>query len=225
MTTGKKLKQENYTAAADFMIASLERDLAEFTKVFKTIDNAFLEQFKKANANLKNVSSSFLTKQQQKETTKELYSKADEFRDKLTLLKAYAKRAGLEAPILQETITALKGRNIEKVVKNTRELLPFFTQNADKIKDMPADFLKDIPNTITYFEEKSTTQNILMSQSKQTTAEVKPLYETLYNYIREVADAGKIIYKGSPKKDDYTISKILQRMEANTAKKEEKEDN
>lgn len=222
MITGKKLKQENYTAAADFMIASLERDLSEFTKVFKTIDNAFLEKFKKANDNLKNVSSSLLTKQQQKETTKELYSKADEFKDKLTLLKAYVKRADLEAPLLQETIAAIKSRNIEKVVKNIRELFPFLTKNAEKIKDMPDNFLEDIPNTITYFEEKSTTQNILMSQSKQTTAEIKPFYDTLYNYIKEVADAGKIIYKGSPKKDDYTISKVLQRMEVSTTKKENK---
>lgn len=222
MITGKKLKQENYTAAADFMIASLERDLSEFTKVFKTIDNAFLEKFKKANDNLKNVSSSLLTKQQQKKTTKELYSKADEFKDKLTLLKAYVKRADLEAPLLQETIAAIKSRNIEKVVKNIRELLPFLTKNAEKIKDMPDNFLEDVPNTITYFEEKATTQNILMSQSKQTTAEIKPFYDTLYNYIKEVADAGKIIYKGSPKKDDYTISKVLQRMEVSTTKKENK---
>lgn len=222
MTKGKKLKQENYTATADFMIASLERDLADFTKVFKTIDSTFLEKFKKANDQLKGINSPLITKQQQKETTQALYIKADEFKEKLTLLKAYAKRAKIDAPLLQDTITALKSRNIEKAVKNTRELLPFLTQNIEKIKDMPDNFLEEIPDTITYFEEKSTIQNILMSQSKQATAEVKILYETLYNYIKEVADAGKIIFKGSPKKDDYTISKVLQRMEAFSAKKEDK---
>ena len=34
----KKLKQENYVTIADFMVASLERDLADFTAIYKTIN-------------------------------------------------------------------------------------------------------------------------------------------------------------------------------------------
>lgn len=213
------IKQENYTAVADFMLASLERDLADFTKIFKTIDNDFLAQFKKANEDLKNASSSLLIKENQKKITQELYAQADAFRDKLMLLKVYAKRANLETPILQETIAALKSRNIEKVVKNTREMLPFFTQNAAKIKDMPADFLNDIPTIITAFETKNTEQNTLISKCKQTTTEYKPLYDGLYKFISEVAEAGKIIYKDHSKKDDYTISKIISRVEVANPKK------
>ena len=32
----KKLKQENYVTIADFMVASLERDLADFTAIYNT---------------------------------------------------------------------------------------------------------------------------------------------------------------------------------------------
>lgn len=217
-----RLKNENYTAVADFMIANLEQDLKDFTKVFKTIDDNYLGKFKDANALLKESASSMATRQEQKNITQDLYIKADDFKEKLTLLKAYTKRAKLETPLLQETITAIKSRNMEKVVKNTRDMLPFLTQNADKIKDMPSDFLLDIPRIIAEFEEKSTTQNLLMSQRKRSTAEGKSLYKELYLYIKDIADAGKIVYKNSPKKDDYTISKVLQRMSASHYKREEK---
>lgn len=212
MAQGRKLKQEDYTALADAMLVSFERDLADFNKVFRTIDSDFLAAFKKANEDLKNASSSLVIKQSQKQTTKEIYQKADEFREKLLLLKAYVKRAKLDVPLLKETITVLKSRNLEKAIKNTREMLPFFTENKSKIKDMPDDFLSDIPATLVYFETKNAEQNALMSESKRTTSEAKPLYDTLYNYIKEVADAGKVVYKGNPKKEDYTISKIIQRM-------------
>lgn len=221
MLKSRKLKQEDYTALADVMLVSFERDLEDFTKVFRTIDTTFLVNFRKANEDLKNASSSLVIKQSQKQTTKEIYQKADEFIDKLILLKAYTKRAKLDVPILQETIMALRSRNLEKVIKNTREMLPFFTENKSKIQDMPDDFLSDIPATLIYFETKNAEQNTLMSESKRVTSEGKPLYDTLYNYIKEVADAGKIVYKGSPKKEDYTISKIIQRMGVPVAKKEE----
>lgn len=216
------IKKENYTAVADFMLASMEHDLADFTKLFKTIDEEYLSQFKKANEELKNLSSSFLKIEEQKATTQEIYAKADAFRDKLIFLKFYAKRAGIETPLLQDTIKALKSRNIERVVKNTRDMLPFFVQKAESIKDMPSDFLSDIPSTISTFEKKSTQQIMLMSQRKQETSLGKPLYDTLYKYIKEVADIGKLIYKNSPKKDNYTISKILSRIAMASSKKEEK---
>lgn len=221
MAQGRKLKQEDYTALADAMLVSFERDLADFKKVFRTIDESFLASFKKANEDLKNVSSSLLIKQSQKQTTKEIYQKADEFREKLLLLKAYVKRAKLDVPLLKETITVLKSRNLEKAIKNTREMLPFFEENKSKIKDMPDDFLADIPATLVYFETKNAEQNTLMSESKRTTSEAKPFYDILYNYIKEVADAGKVVYKGNPKKEDYTISKVIQRMGVPTGKKEE----
>lgn len=215
-------KKEDYTAVADFMIANLEKDLKDFTKVFQTIDDDHLEKFKQANQQLKESASLLLTRQEQKNTTQDLYIKADAFREKLLLLKAYAKRSKVETPLLQETITAIKSRNMEKVVKNTREMLPFLSQNASKIKDMPSDFLEDFSPTITEFEQKSTTQNLLISQGKQTTAEGKSLYQALYLYIKDIAEAGKIVYKNTAKKDDYIISKILKRISAASTKKEEK---
>lgn len=208
------LKKENYTAIADFMIVSFERDLADFTSVFKTIDANYLDAFKKANEKLKNVASYIIKKEEQKQATQVLYAKANEFREKLIVLKSYAKRANLNAPLLKETIEALKRKNIEKVIKNTREMLPYFTQNINKLTDMPADFLSDIPETITDLETKNTEQNSLMNEAKLSTAEKKTLYITLYKYISEVADAGKIVYKGNSKKDEYIISKILGRLDA-----------
>ena len=53
----KKLKQENYVTIADFMVASLERDLADFTAIYKTINKEYLSGFKNAIAQVREFSS------------------------------------------------------------------------------------------------------------------------------------------------------------------------
>lgn len=216
MAKGFTLKKENYTAVADFITVSFERDLASFTEVFKTMDAAYLQAFKKANSDLKNAASLLDKKQKQKQATHELYAMADAFREKLILLKAYAKRAGVETPLLQETINAVKSRNIEKVIKNTRDMLPVLTQNAEKIGDMPTDFFADVPDTINGMESKNTEQNKLINEAIQANVDEKPLYDTVYKFISEIAEAGKIVYKDSSKKDEYTISKIVARVETSS---------
>lgn len=215
MAKGFLLKKENYTVVADFMLVSFERDLADFTKVFKTIDVAYLEAFKEANQIVKKTITAHGKKQEQKNTTQSLYATADGFREKLLLLKIYVQRANIEVPLLQETIIAFKRKNIEKAVKNTRDMLPILTQNAAKIEDMPSDFLDDIPQILVEMENKNTEQNTLMNEGKEVSQNEKIVYEALYRYISEVASMGKILYKNSLKKDEYTISRILKKMEAN----------
>jgi hypothetical protein len=38
------------------------------------------------------------------------------------------------------------------------------------------------------------------------------VYDALYDYIKTVANAGKIMYKGKTKVVEYTISKIIARL-------------
>lgn len=40
----------------------------------------------------------------------------------------------------------------------------------------------------------------------------KGIYKELYDYISTIAEAGKIKYKGTVLADQYTISKIIDRM-------------
>lgn len=85
------LKQEHYTAIADFIVVSFERDLSYFSDVFKTMDDTYLDNFKKAIVSVKNAVSATELKMKQKEATKNLYQKAKELSDIVLLLKKYAK--------------------------------------------------------------------------------------------------------------------------------------
>lgn len=207
----KKLKQENYVTVADFMVASLERDLNDFTKFYKTMNSNYLEGFKNAIAQVREFSSTTFSRVEQKQTTQKLYQLADELAHKITLLKSYAKRAKKDAPTLTSIYKQLRSRNIEGATKELREAMPYIQNIAPELADMPDDFLNGIPDTITQMEELNTKQNVLINKNKLNTADKKPLYNALYTYISDVAEAGKIIYKDNTKKDEYIITKILNR--------------
>ncbi|MFJ1365610.1 hypothetical protein ACILDU_04090 [Capnocytophaga canimorsus] len=207
-------KQEHYTAVADFIAVSFERDLSDFSNVFKTMNDSYLEKFKQAIESAKNSVSATELKMKQKEATKKLYETSRELSDIVLLLKKYAKRANVDVSMLQETVNQLKARNVETPIKTLRDALPYLTSVANKLEDMPENFLDKILPLVTSLENLNTEQNKLMNEGKKISNERKPIYKNLYKYISEIAEAGKIIYKDSYKKSEYTISKILARVQS-----------
>ncbi|MFJ1350342.1 hypothetical protein [Capnocytophaga canimorsus] len=207
-------KQEHYTAVADFIAVSFERDLSDFSNVFKTMNDSYLEKFKQAIESAKNSVSATELKMKQKEATKKLYETSKELSDIVLLLKKYAKRANIDVSMLQETVNQLKARNVETPIKTLRDALPYLTSVANKLEDMPDNFLDKILPLVTSLENLNTEQNKLMNEGKKISNERKPIYKNLYKYISEIAEAGKIIYKDSYKKSEYTISKILARVQS-----------
>ncbi|MFK8271931.1 hypothetical protein [Capnocytophaga canimorsus] len=207
-------KQEHYTAVADFIAVSFERDLSDFSNVFKTMNDSYLEKFKQAIESAKNSVSATELKMKQKEATKKLYETSKELSDIVLLLKKYAKRANVDVSMLQETVNQLKARNVETPIKTLRDALPYLTSVANKLEDMPDNFLDKILPLVTSLENLNTEQNKLMNEGKKISNERKPIYKHLYKYISEIAEAGKIIYKDSYKKSEYTISKILARVQS-----------
>ncbi|MFK8265781.1 hypothetical protein [Capnocytophaga cynodegmi] len=207
-------KQEHYTAVADFIAVSFERDLSDFSNVFKTMNDSYLEKFKQAIESAKNSVSATELKMKQKEATKKLYETSKELSDIVLLLKKYAKRANVDVSMLQETVNQLKARNVETPIKTLRDALPYLTSVANKLEDMPENFLDKILPLVTSLENLNTEQNKLMNEGKKISNERKPIYKNLYKYISEIAEAGKMIYKDSYKKSEYTISKILARVQS-----------
>ncbi|WP_303075504.1 hypothetical protein [Capnocytophaga sp.] len=207
-------KQEHYTAVADFIAVSFERDLADFSKTFKTMNESYLETFKQAIEVAKNSVAPTELVVKRKQTTKNLHEKAKELSDILVFLKKYAQRASVDAPKLQETITYLKTKNIEGAIKSLRDILPYFISIQESLVDMPENFLDKIPPLVTAIEGLNTEQNKYTNEVKKMSNERKPIYKNLYKYISEIADAGKIIYKDSYKKSEYTISKLLARVQS-----------
>lgn len=208
------LKQENYIAVADFILVSFEKDLSSFKEVFKTMNENYLEKFKTLIEDAKNSVSSTEVKMRQKDVTKQLYEKIKNLNEILSLLKKYAKRVNVDVSMLNDIILNLKKKNVEGAIKLLRDAFPYLLSISNKLVDMPDDFLNRIYPLISNLENLNIEQNTLMNQSKEVNNERKPIYKNLYKYISEIAEAGKVIYKNSYKKDEYTISKIIARVQS-----------
>lgn len=208
------LKQENYIAVADFILVSFEKDLISFTEVFKTMDSNYLERFKKLIEEAKNSVSSTEIKMRQKEVTKQLYEKIKTLNEILSLLKKYAKRVNIDVSMLNDVILNLKKKNVEGAIKLLRDAFPYLLSISNKLVDMPDNFLNRIYPLISNLENLNIEQNKLMNEGKEVNNERKPIYKSLYKYISEIAESGKVIYKNSYKKDEYTISKIIARVQS-----------
>ena len=202
------IKHEDYAVIADFIAVSFERDLDSFSSTYKTMNASYLENFKKAISQLKNNDSTNAIVIKQKETTANLYKQADELRRNITFLKDYATRSGLDTSLLKVVVTKINGRNIAGVVKAVRDAMPegFVEKRVEQTKQL------DALNVL---------QNTLMNERKYHTQANKEMYALIKKYIGDIAKAGKLIFQGQKKEEEYVISKIVTRAKTNKQNKVE----
>lgn len=207
-----RFKQEDYVAIADFMLQSFERDKADFLKYYKAMDDAFLADFKAANEALKKAPSVMMRVKQQQSVTSRLHNLLDETKKNVIFLNDYAQRAKLDVASLTKVVKQIVSRNAEGVVKILRDALPYYEEHVDEITNMPEGFLDSIKEQVTQIEVLNADQNNSMNVKKSVANANQGHYKNLYDYISEVAKAGKLIYKGTPKASEYTIQTVLSRV-------------
>ena len=156
------IKHEDYAVIADFIAVSFERDLASFSQIYKTMNAEYLESFKKAISKLKNNDSTNAIVVKQKETTAKLYKQADELRRSITFLKDYTERSGLDTSLLKVIVTKINGKNIAGVVKAVRDAIPYYSDNMERIADMPEGFLEKVVEQTKQLDALNIQQNTLM---------------------------------------------------------------
>jgi ABC-type sulfate transport system substrate-binding protein len=115
-------------------------------------------------------------------------------------------------------ITKLKAdlakRNIEGACDKIIGVQQYIVANraALESKGMAAGFPAALLVTKATLETKNELQNTVRNQRKTLYDNNKLVYDALYDYIKTVAKAGKIMYKGKTKVAEYTISKIIARL-------------
>ena len=163
----------------------------------------------------------------QKELTKSLYDKIKDIKYNLQLLKDYAIRAKLDISLFNTLLKNISMKNAEGIIKNIRDMLPYYRSNVDKLLDMPDGFLDKLKLKNDELEKLNTDQKHQLTSKKTNTSDNHIIYKEIYEYIRNISKAGKLIYINSIKKDEYTLSKILAKLrtmnkpEEDKAKKEE----
>ena len=184
------LRKEEYSAVANILLVSFERDITEFKEKYRTMNEEYLSSFKSIIEKVKNMASNNTELMKQKELTKSLYDKIKDIKYNLQLLKDYAIRAKLDISLFNTLLKNISMKNDE-------------------------------------LEKLNTDQKHQLTSKKTNTSDNHIIYEEIYEYIRNISKAGKLIYIDSIKKDEYTLSKILAKLrtmnkpEEDKAKKEE----
>ena len=221
------LRKEEYSAVANILLVSFERDITEFKEKYRTMNEEYLSSFKSIIEKVKNMASNNTELIKQKELTKSLYNKIKDIKYNLQLLKDYAIRAKLDISLFNTLLKNISMKNAEGVIKNIRDMLPYYRSNIDKLLDMPDGFLDKLKLKNDELEKLNTDQKHQLTSKKTNTSDNHIIYKEIYEYIRNISKAGKLIYINSIKKDEYTLSKILAKLrtmnkpEEDKAKKEE----
>ena len=187
--------------------AELATRFAEFTPEYEAEFNTQLRKVAKLEQTLK------LT-EEQKQVTETLYEKADLVNKEFNFLSFYFKRADLDSGILTAVKKDLVSRNIEGACFKMEGLMQYVAENETVLvsKGMAAGFVATLETDVEDLTIKNALQNKIMNIKGQLHEDNAGEYKKLYTYIATIAAAGKIMYDGVGKVDEYTLGKVLSRM-------------
>lgn len=221
-----RLRYEEYTTVAEFLLASLRRDRKELYSRFSKYTPAYLARFRELNDKVKELENPGEKTESMKLTTARLYAKANELHKELSFVGAYFKNASLHTTLVTTLKKQLASRNIEGAMYNITALKDLVTkhQKALVAQGMP----ENTPDKLLEYRDAMNTlnqqQNRILNQRMALTRNNKVQYEALFGYIRDTIHDGKIVYQDRIKVRDYTLTRPIERVRAaNTAKTEEEE--
>jgi hypothetical protein len=211
---GFKLRKEEYTTLADFIIPSFTRDLATFQQRFTKFDNAYLQAFIAKNEFVKNLESKLVFTEAQKNATASLYEEADVLNKELNFVKQYFQDANLNTTIITDIKNNLFSHNIEGAVIKIESLKQFIIANQTILEQegMAGNFPAQLETHKISFQQKNKDQSEYINQIKTLTDTNKTQYEELYQYIASVATKGKLLFPNNRIKDEYNMTKNIRKM-------------
>jgi len=209
-----KIRLEEYSALGDFVKASFVRDQAEFLARFPKLDGQFLIDFEAKLQVIKTLESGIVLTDEQKAATAQLYSEAKILNKELNFLNAYIKEAGLDTAAVSALKKDLAVGNIEGALLKIEGIKQYVVahQVALEAEGMAANFPATLEAHKTSMEQKNALQNSYMNARKLLTEQNSGKYKELYQYLTKIMKAGKLLYDGETKKDEYILSKVIGRM-------------
>ena len=207
-----KIRQEEYPLVGLAMRESFARARADFQTFYRSMTDEFLAGFDAAIAGIQEVHSASTGLPEQKDASAKVYGLQSSLYRKSLFLKDYVKDAGLDAGPASEAVKALRKADTEAAVKAVRQAVSYYTPLVAQLKDMPEGFADAFVADAVELERLNTEQNTAMNFRANLTGENRAKYDALDGYISKVSNAGKRIYKGTPKANEYTVSHLLSRI-------------
>jgi hypothetical protein len=214
MAKGIKLKQEEYVPAGNFLKTSFARDRAELLKRFSEFTTEYESGFETQLTKVGKLEQTLKLTEEQKGVTVSLYQASDLVNKEMNFLSFYFKRANLDSSLVSDVKKDLKNRNVEGATKKMEGLIQYIIEKSTVLesKGMATGFPEELSTSKTDLEAKNILQNKIMDIKGQLHEDNKAAYEKLYEYISTIANAGKIMYDGQGKTDEYTVTRLISRM-------------
>jgi hypothetical protein len=157
---------------------------------------------------------SLVLTEQQKSVTRELYESARAMNKELNILSFQFKRAALDTAIMTRVKKELSRGNIEGACQKVDAVVQLLDEKSEILqsKGMRTTYSSELGIKNAELLQKNVLQKQLMDSRGQLTETNKQKYKDLYEYIGTISKAGKILYDGFKKEDEYTIAKLISRM-------------
>jgi hypothetical protein len=214
MSKGKHFLKEEYLPGALFIKTSFVRDREALATRFAEYTPKYLAGFEAQIAKVKQIQGALVLTEAQKKATVNLYTKADSVNVEFNFLSSYFKKCDLDTKILSQVKKDLTSRNIEGATAKITSVIQMIKANTAALvsKGMAANFADTLAADRDYLEQTNVLQNEVKNKVADLYTTHKEEYDALYAYITEIANDGKIMYKGTPKAKEYTLTKIIERM-------------
>lgn len=216
MGASVKVRKEEYTTLGDFIRTSFVRDQAAIALRYPKLNAAFATAFSAKLTEVKTLESGLVLTEQQKNATASLYAEADVVNDDLNFLNSYLKRAKLNTTEVSKLKKDLTVNDIESAVLQMESVKQYVVANSAALiaEGMAANFVATFDAHKASLTQKNALQNQVITTRKTLTDANVDKYAALYDFIADIADAGKLVFANSVVKDEYNISKIVKRMRA-----------
>jgi hypothetical protein len=180
------------------------------------LNAGYLDAFRNQLVVVKKLEGTLKLTEDQKSATAELYAEADVVNKDLNFLSSYFRDAGLPTEAITQLKKSLTKSNIEGALLEMNNVKQYVEANqaALEAEGMSAGYPSELEGHRVSMAAKNTLQNSVLNSRKLLVDANKGDYKALYEFIKTVAEKGKLVFKGTVIEDEYSITKLIGRMRA-----------
>ena len=213
-------KIEDLPAIADFVLACIRRDIADFNNYSELFNQEYLSDLNLKKQECTDLIMTDSVNIALKSVTKRLYENLKKLRTLLVLIEGYIilakKELNNDKLGLAKIRKNIKAGNVEGVVFSLRVFINNLNEWETILtsKGMKQEHIEALDHLLTIIESLNMEQNELLSKRSQNCLNNMKMFNNLWDILSDIMLVGKAIYKSTneSKLKDYTMLQIKRRM-------------
>ncbi len=213
-------KIEDLPAIADFVLACIRRDIADFNNYSELFNQEYLSDLNLKKQECTDLIMTDSVNIALKSVTKRLYENLKKLRTLLVLMEGYIilakKDINNDKLGIVKIRKNIKAGNVEGVVFSLRVFINNLNEWETILtsKGMKQEHIEALDHLLTIIESLNMEQNELLSKRSQNCLNNMKMFNNLWDILSDIMLVGKAIYKSTneSKLKDYTMLQIKRRM-------------